>query len=60
MRRWVVFSILALSGAALTWSCSGVRSTGGSKQAQAAPEPQVAYTFLGITADARGEMFPCG
>lgn len=64
MRTSVVIGMIAISGLALTWSCSGMRSggsAGGVKPAdKAAPEPQVAYTFLGLTSDVRGEMFPCG
>ena len=61
MRRWILVLVIAITGAALSWSCSGMRSGGATKStAKAAPEPQVAYTFLGITSDCRGEMFPCG
>ena len=61
MRKWILVLAIAMTGAALTWSCSGMRSSGAGKSAgTSAPEPSVAYTFLGITSDVRGEMFPCG
>jgi hypothetical protein len=60
MRTWLLLAAIAVSGAALSWSCSGMRSGGAAKGSGSAPEPQVAYTFLGITSDTRGEMFPCG
>jgi hypothetical protein len=62
MRKPQLLAIIALSGVALSWSCSSLRSGRGGAEApeSAAPEPKLAYTFLGVTSDCRGEMFPCG
>ena len=61
MRKWILLAFIVIAGAAFSWSCSGMRSTKATAKAgTSTPEPQVAYTFLGITSDCRGEMFPCG